>query len=61
MCFETAGWDIIVENRCAISPAVMSVFDRKASMRRRGADESASKILSTDITGFADLQLALRH
>jgi len=43
------GCDIVSAKRWAISPAVMSVLDRKARMRRRGADESASNILSIDI------------
>ena len=49
-CLEIAGWDISDAKRCVISPAVMSVLDRYARMRRRGAEERASKILSADIS-----------
>jgi hypothetical protein len=38
-----AGCDIIEANRCAISPSVMLVFDSKARIRRRGAEDNASK------------------
>ena len=39
----------------------MSVLDRYARMRRRGAEESASKILSTDIRAPGVWEFTLRH
>lgn len=44
-CFEIAGCDIMSAKRGPFSAAVMSLLDREARMRRRGASESASKNL----------------